>query len=95
MTKGKPIAQIKEEEPRRELLSKAIEENLSLSQIKEAVKQLQKKEGVVNYLEESSLASRWNVTSQRIKKAKIWDNPKKTKQLEKLIVAMEKLLDEE
>lgn len=90
-TKATAIARVKESAIRQELLKEAIAEDLSLSQIRERIK-------AVNPLsneEPPSLKSRVQETHRRLQKAKFWDEPKKQKQLEKLLLQMEALLADE
>lgn len=89
-TKASAIARIKDLSQRQALLEEAIQENLSLTQIKEriiATRPLQEKP--------QSLKILFKETSSRLQKAKFWSNPKKQKQLEKLLKQMEALLLEE
>lgn len=90
-TKATAIARVKEPAIREELLKEAIASDLSLSQIRERIK-------AVNPLfneEPPSLKSRVQETHRRLQKAKFWDEPKKQKQLEKLLLQMEALLADE
>lgn len=90
-TKATAIARVKEPAIREKLLKEAIAEDLSLSQIRERIK-------AVNPLsneEPPSLKSRVQETHRRLQKAKFWDEPKKQKQLEKLLLQMEALLADE
>lgn len=90
-TKATAIARVKEPEIREELLKEAIAKDLSLSQIRERIK-------AVNPLsneEPPSLKNRVQETHRRLQKAKFWDEPKKQKQLEKLLLQMEALLADE
>lgn len=90
-TKATAIARVKEPEIREELLKEAIAKDLSLSQIRERIK-------AVNPLsneEPPSLKNRVQETHRRLQKAKFWDEPKKQKQLEKLLLEMEALLADE
>ena len=73
-------------------LEEAIEENWSLSQIKERIKALRpaKSEPTQN-----PLKNRMKEVSRQLLGAKFWDNPKKQKALEKLLSQMEALLADE
>ncbi|MBI4738761.1 ParB/RepB/Spo0J family partition protein [Candidatus Woesearchaeota archaeon] len=91
-TKAKAIAQVKDKAQQDELLTAAIQEDLSLSQIKERVAMV-KAEGAKEPT--PSLKTRFESAYQRAKKSKVWDSPKKQKALEKLLETLEKLADEE
>lgn len=84
-TKAQAIAKLKELKQRQEVLEEAIAQELSLSQIKERIKSLKP-------VPEESLKSRFDSTYKQVKKSKLWDNPKRCKQLEKLLAQMESLL---
>lgn len=90
-TKAQAIARIKDEEQRQALLEEAIAEDLSLAQIRERIKEVRPPA-----LEGSqTLKLRLRNASQRLQKAKFWDNPQKQKQIEKLLAQMEALLLDE
>lgn len=90
-TKATAIARVKEEAIRQELLREAIVQDLSLSQIRERIKT------AITPLKEEpqSLKKRVQETHRRLQKAKFWDEPKKQKQLEKLLQEMAALLADE
>ena len=87
-TKAKAIARVKDEETRKQLLENAIANSLSLSQIKEKIKEsnpVKKKEDLQN---------RFDVTYKQAKKAKqLWLDPKKRKKLASLLSQLEKLIE--
>ena len=89
-TKAKACARIKDEDARIQLLEKAIVLSLSLSQIKEKIKEslpVKKKEDLQN---------RFDVTYKIAKKSKqLWLDPKKRKKLESLLSQLEKLIESE
>lgn len=87
-TKGLEIAKIKDVEQRQKLLQQAINENLSLNQIKEFTK-LSKP-----IAENATVKNRFAETSKRVKAAKLWSDPKKVKRLEKLMIQLEELLQD-
>ncbi len=89
-TKATAIARVKESEERMALLKAALTENLSLTQINERIKASRQVTG-----EQNSLLTRYKEASSRLQKAKIWDEPKKQKALEKLLTQIEALLGEE
>nr|MDJ0651057.1 chromosome partitioning protein ParB [Xenococcaceae cyanobacterium MO_188.B19] len=89
-TKAKAIARIKDKEIRTQLLEDVIAKSLSLSQIRELIKESQPPK------QQSELRTRFNATYKRAKQAKsLWSNTKKKKQLESLLTRLEKLIDED
>ena len=89
-TKAKAISKIKDETERLTLLEEAIAQSLSLSQIRERLKQVRSvPEG------EKTLKSRMDMTYRRLLQAKFWDDSSKQKKLEKLLAQMEALLTED
>ena len=86
-TKAKAIASVKEEQKRKALLDEAVEQNLSLSQIKMRIKQVQPKE--------ESPAVQLRKTYRRVEKAKLWDsNGEKWQQVVKLLKQIDALIEE-
>jgi ParB family chromosome partitioning protein len=86
-TKAIAIAQIKDEAERHRLLDDAIYDFLSLSRIRERVK-----EAKASPSEPPTLAERMGATYKLAKKQKVWDDPKKRKKLESLLGQIEALL---
>lgn len=93
-TKATAIARVKNELQRQSLLKKAINEHLSLAQIKEEINKLNEREAGTHSSQEVPLKNRIDKAYQAIKKTKIWDDPQKQKRLEKLVSAMEALINE-
>lgn len=89
-TKAQAIARLKDNQARQALLFEAIQENLSLKEILERIR-LQRKPQE----KPQSLKIIFKETSNRLQKAKFWDNPEKQQALEKLLKQMEALLAEE
>ena len=89
-TKASAIARIKDSSQRQALLEEAIQENLSLTQIKERIQAARPRQE-----KPQSLKNLFKEASSRLQKAKFWDSPEKQKQLEKLLEQMEALLTEE
>ncbi len=90
-TKAKTIARIKDETARKQLIEEAISSSLSLSQLRERVKEIQpnsQKEEILNRLDN---------TYKQVKKSKksLLSNPKKRKKLDSLLAQIEKLLSAE
>jgi ParB family chromosome partitioning protein len=89
-TKATAIARVKDLAQRTALLEETIADSLSLTQINERIKASRQ----VNP-EPPSLKNRYKEASSQLQKAKIWENPKKQKALEKLLAQIETLLVEE
>ena len=89
-TKAQAIARLKDTQARQALLFEAIQENLSLKEILERIR-LQRKPQE----KPESLKIIFKETSNRLQKAKLWNNPEKQQALEKLLKQMEALLAEE
>jgi ParB family chromosome partitioning protein len=92
-TKARAIARVKDSSKRSQLLEEAIALDLSLTQIKQRVADLKAKTGEAT-APDRSLKSRVDAALQRVKKSKVWDDPKKQKKLEKLLAELEALAGE-
>ena len=90
-TKAKAIAIVKDELERATLLKETIDEQLSLSQIKEKIKALHPQSDS----ETTEIPERLKVAYQKVKKTRIWEQPKKRKQIENLLTKLEALINEE
>jgi ParB family chromosome partitioning protein len=88
-TKARAIAKVKDEGERRDLLDKVINENLSLSEIKQLVKELTP--GKITVKE--TLNAKYSELGKRLKNAQVWEDAKKTKKREKLLGDLEQLLE--
>lgn len=86
-TKATVIARIKDEQFRNSLLSETIKNNLSLSQIKEKLFELQPNSDKPS----DPLSKRLKTAYQQINKSKVWSDPKKRQKLEKLLNQLEAL----
>ncbi|KAM3095564.1 ParB/RepB/Spo0J family partition protein [Phormidesmis sp. 146-35] len=91
-TKAMEISRLKNEDQRRALLDHAGEHHLSLSEIKEKVKSVQTAPSDESD-DQISLEQRAVDTFHRAKKAKIWSDPKKQRQIEKLLAQLEALIE--
>lgn len=91
-TKARAIAQIKSPLERMELLQAVISEDLSLNQIKNRIKSLQSTSSTIDEGQPLSLKSRMDKALAKIKKSKALNDPKKKRQLEKLLAQLEALL---
>ena len=90
-TKAQAIARVKNEKERQAILEAAISENLSLTQIKERIAKIKASSTIVDNSKPISLKNQMDATYRLVKKSQIWNNPKKQKQLEKLLTELEKL----
>lgn len=95
-TKALAISKIKDKEKRTEVLRQAIEESLSLSKIKEIVKEIlqQSPKDEKNVSVKKQYQEKTSYIFKLLKKSKVWDDDKKVKQLMKSIGQIEKLLTE-
>lgn len=93
-TKAQAISRVKDPSQRENLLEEAINADLSLSQIKERINSAKP---ASNDLADPSpfLKQQFDQTYRQVKKSKVWDNPKKKKKLEKLLVELNSLLAEQ
>jgi ParB family chromosome partitioning protein len=87
-TKAKAIASLKDEELRTALLAEAIDQRLSLSQIKERIKELYP----ASASQPPEIPDRLKAVYQQVKKNRIWSDKKKRKQLETLLNKLEALI---
>lgn len=88
-TKAQTIARVKDEAQRQALLESTIKEDLSLSQIRERIKNLQPE------LDKASPKATVESLSRRVIRAKLWEDPKKWKQAKALLIKLEALISEE
>ena len=92
-TKARAIARIRDEAQRQELLEESIAQDLSLSQIKARIAGINSVKNTI--VTEPSLKDLMSNTFTAMKKSKVWDNPKKTKKLAKLLAEIETLIQDE
>lgn len=90
-TKAMEVAKVKDEQCQQTLLEHAIYEGLSLSEIKVRVKTLQ--QPLRSEPQSVPLKQKIEDVLQRFKKARVWDDPKKQKQVEKLLAQIESLME--
>lgn len=90
-TKAKAIASVKDEDNRAVLLSEAIENQLSLSQIKARIKELQP---TSPSSQPPEIPDRLKAAYQQVKKTRIWEDKKKRRQLETLLNKLEALISQ-
>ena len=86
-TKANVIARVKDKQARSSLLSETLKNNLSLSQIKEKIEELQPTSSKPS----DPLSWRLKTAYKQINKSKVWSDPKKRQKLEKLLSQLEAL----
>ncbi len=89
-TKARAIASVKDDKQRSEILEKAIAEDMSLSEIKRLIQEMRSPDTATPTV---TLSDRYSDIGKRLKSAKVWDDTKKRKKLEKLLNDLEQLLD--
>lgn len=93
-TKVNEILKVKNSEQQRELLESALAEGLSVSDIQFRVKELRQGKSDQDLVgpDEVPTSQRLTLVTQQIRKAKVWNDPKKNKKLERLLIQLEELL---
>jgi ParB family chromosome partitioning protein len=94
-TKAQALARVKDEEVRKQLLSQAIANDWSLSQIKEQIIANTPDEPSASSKTPNQIPERLKDITQRIKKRQLWKEPRKEKQLVNLLNKLEALLGDE
>ncbi len=94
-TKAQALARVKDEEVRKQLLSEAIANNWSLSQIKEQIITNTPDDPSPTSKTPNQIPDRLKDITQRIKKRQLWKEPRKQKQLVNLLNKLEALLGDE
>ncbi|MGL4619967.1 MAG: ParB/RepB/Spo0J family partition protein [Chroococcidiopsis sp.] len=95
-TKARAIAKVNDLAQRQALLESAIASDLSLTQIKERIAQITASNASKSDRSQpSSLKSRMDTAYRLAKRSKAWDNPKKQKQIEKLLAQLEQLFSQD
>ncbi|MDZ8083833.1 MAG: ParB/RepB/Spo0J family partition protein [Nostoc sp. DcaGUA01] len=94
-TKAQALARVKDEELRKQLLSGAITNDWSLSQIKEQIMANTAAETPPSSKTLNQIPDRLKDITQRIKKRQLWKEPRKQKQLVNLLNKLEALLGDE
>lgn len=87
-TKGQAIARVKDEAQRSKLLKQAIAKNLSLSEIKAAIKELTPESEPTP---EKIVAQRWSEIGKRLQKGEVWSDRKKRDRITKLLDELDQL----
>lgn len=91
-TKALVISRIKNKKDRTRILRKAIKEGLSLNEIKALLKTISSS---TSTKQDITIDSEVKDTLAKFRKSKIWKNPKKEKQVRKILQQLDKLLSEE
>lgn len=94
-TKARAISRLKNAELRAELLETAISNNLSLSEIKHRIKELEKSTSSRDTKQAEKFTKRLSDVSKLLKQVSIWKNPQRRKEAENLLGALEKLAREQ
>jgi ParB family chromosome partitioning protein len=89
-TKARAIAKVKDEPARKSLLFAAINEGLSLTQIKERIADL--KAGNSEEEPKENLKTKIKGVLKKANKSKAWSNASKQKRLQKILIELESLL---
>ena len=92
-TKARAIAQVKDEAKRKKLLKQAVTKDLSLSAIKEEIAVIRAEESGNAEGDPVDFKVRFDDIHRRVKRAKLWDDPKKRRRLEKMMGDLEALLE--
>ena len=91
-TKAQAIAKVKDVIARQELLNQAIEQGLSLVQIRELIAALPQSQSAKH--DQNKLKIQVDTTLRALKKSNVWSDPKRQKRLEKLMQQIESLMSE-
>jgi len=96
-TKARALARLQNEDTRKQLIEDAIAYNLSLSEIKRKIQEIEStaQSNLSSQTETASIKKRVDDTFQRFKKAKVWDDPKKKSKVEKLLAQLDALIKTE
>lgn len=93
-TKAQALARVKDNELRKQLLSETVANNWSLSEIKEQIKARTEASSTPSSVTSTRVPERLKDITQRIRKRRLWEDPKKQNQLETLLGQLEALLNE-
>ncbi|MHC5762205.1 ParB/RepB/Spo0J family partition protein [Nostoc sp.] len=89
-TKARAIAQIPKLNERVEFLEQAIANNWSLSEIRQRISEKKSPDSNPN-TESNNYKERFTAATTKLRKSRIWSDPKKRKQIEKLLAQLETL----
>ena len=91
-TKAQVIARLKDQVQRMALLQAAMNEDLSVSQIKQRLKLLKEASDGRKSSQPVSLKNRVSAAMRHLKNSQLWEDPLKQQQLEKIVIELEALL---
>jgi len=95
-TKARAIAVVKDDGQRQQLLQQAIEQNLSIREIRVQIRTLKKmasEDQTSTVLPSTiSLPERFTQLNKQMRKSKVWEDPKRSQQIQSLLDKLEKLL---
>jgi ParB family chromosome partitioning protein len=89
-TKAKAIAQIQNQDERVAFLEQAIAQNWSLSEIKQRISEKKSPASTPN-TQSNNYKERFTAATTKLRKSRIWSDPSKRKQIEKLLAQLEAL----
>lgn len=92
-TKAQVVARIKNEDQRNQILDEAIVQELSLTKIKEKISSLESADGK-SKLPSPSLKGQIKDLLHLVHRSKVWDDPRKKKRLEKLLIDLKTLVSD-
>ena len=93
-TKAKAIAQIQKLDERIAFLEQALANNWSLSEIRQRISEKKTPASTAN-TESNDYKERFTAATTKLRKSRIWSDPKKRKQIEKLLAQLETLTNVE
>lgn len=93
-TKARAIARVPGEKQQQALLETAIAENLSLNDIKQRIKDIDKPSLSRDKAQEAKFSQRFTDVYKQLKNAAVWKNSSRRKAAEKLLSELEKLVNE-
>jgi ParB family chromosome partitioning protein len=92
-TKAVAIAKVKNDAIRGQVLKTAIEQNLSVSEIKQLISQMSQESNSGGKTDSEILKERFDDALSRFRKSKSWEDPRKKAKIEKLLAQLEALSD--
>jgi ParB family chromosome partitioning protein len=93
-TKAKAIAQIQKLDERVDFLEQAIANNWSLNEIRQRISEKKAAASTPN-TQSNNYKERFTAATTKLRKSRIWSDPKKRKQIEKLLAQLETLTNVE
>nr|MDZ8060359.1 ParB/RepB/Spo0J family partition protein [Nostoc sp. EkiNYC01] len=95
-TKARAIAKVLVQEQRKQILEEAIANHLSLSEIKLKIKEIGQQTASDSSTKPKATSTKElaDDTFRRLKKSQVWDDPKKKAKIEKLLLQLNALIEE-